>query len=176
MGSLRCSCPFLEHGSCAERWVAPHCSLLWEKRPGQGSCTCAFQGTGVGRPSTFWCPACVVDSLGAFVWGPRPTPRGSSVVALCVCCVALMAASLLQGSSGLCPPRAAPAEDAERPGEHAAGAGHAHHHQVGPCLLWDVFCVHRRTVLWDHSTKPGVSFPSSACRASGVGIFLEQNC
>jgi len=40
--------------------------------------------------------------------------------------------SLLQGSSGLSPPGATTAGDAERAGEHTAGAGHAHHHQVSP--------------------------------------------
>lgn len=221
-GSLCCSCPFLEHGSCPECGIAPGCSLLWEKCPRQSlfsgtsccqpqwdslctsvqprqpcsrvrskvlplqcSCSCspsagrsscvqrlltagfvvwgglpqfyrvellwdlipgtrrgAFLGIRTGRPSTFWCPVCVAGAPGgaflqlvAMSYSEGVQRRGS------VCYAALITASLLQGSSGLCPPRATSAEDAERPGEHTAGARHAHHHKVGPCLLRDFILI-----------------------------------
>lgn len=117
--------------------------LLWDLVP--GTRWGAFLGIRAGRPSAFWCPACaVLWEKPSFRRGPCPAlkgvQRGGSA---CVCCAALITASLLQGSSGLSPPRAAPAKDAERPGEHAAGARHAHHHQVGPCLLWDFLLAER---------------------------------
>lgn len=123
--------------------------LRWNLIPGIG-CG-AFLEIRAGRPSTFWCPACAVGSLGGVFLQSGAMPCSEGVQhsdSVCMRCAALITASLLQGSSGLCPPRAAPAEDAECPGEHAAGARHAHHHQVGPCLLQDFFCVpHRRAVL-----------------------------
>lgn len=85
--------------------------------------------------------------------------HGSSV---CMSCAALIAAFLLQGNSGLCPPRAAPAKDVKCPGEHAAGAGHAHHHQVSPSLPWGFHlcssqqdhCLGSHYKAWSESSDP----------------------
>uniref|UniRef100_A0A8C3BSY2 uridine/cytidine kinase n=1 Tax=Cairina moschata TaxID=8855 RepID=A0A8C3BSY2_CAIMO len=56
-------------------------------------------------------------------------PRGGENFVALDLIVQHVHSQLEKGNSGLCPPRAAPAKDVKCPGEHAAGAGHAHHHQ-----------------------------------------------
>lgn len=126
--STCCHCPSLEQNSSSEGW-----RLIPQKGAGgspgfgrsrghlqQGSPHAVMQCP--RSPPSMPCPCRAVSLL------PRCWQKLSYICALrgSDCC------SLLQGSSGLSPPGAATAGDSERAGEHTAGAGHAHHHQVSP--------------------------------------------
>lgn len=181
-----CYCSFTATGRWGHPWharasvhMSPPCSwfcaLCLEGAPGAG------HGVAWQTPGGWSCRAGVRHThaqrsllrgseCGRGLAGPLAFPCmwvGLARACLCKClaegCWDRLTCVFLQSGPGLCPPRAAAAQVAECPRGHAAGAWHAHHHQVlsPPPSLW--------------VGQPILSHPSpSPCGGAGLVGVLEH--